>query len=75
MAADEKPIGYWLKRCHDLLDHYIDTERLLAIHGSFFAIMALTLVAVGVYGLFTHLMTKRVAEIGIRIALVRARSR
>jgi ABC-type antimicrobial peptide transport system permease subunit len=37
--------------------------------GIFFAIVALTLAAVGVYGLFAHLTAKRVPEIGIRLAL------
>jgi predicted permease len=45
------------------------SERLLAMLGAFFALVALTLAAVGVYGLFAHLTTKRVPEIGIRLAL------
>ncbi|MDN5941673.1 MAG: hypothetical protein L0H94_07305 [Nitrospira sp.] len=27
MATHEKPIGYWLKHCHDLLDRYISTQQ------------------------------------------------
>ncbi|HEV3485406.1 MAG TPA: FtsX-like permease family protein, partial [Vicinamibacterales bacterium] len=45
------------------------SERLLAILGAFFALVSLTLAAVGVYGLFAHLTAKRVPEIGIRLAL------
>jgi putative ABC transport system permease protein len=45
------------------------SERLLATLGVFFAIVALTLVVVGVYGLLAHLVAKRVPEIGVRLAL------
>ena len=44
-------------------------ERLLATLGTFFALVALTLAAVGTYGLLTHLGARRVPEIGVRLAL------
>ena len=45
------------------------TERLLATLGSFFAFVALTLAAIGAYGLLAHLIARRVPEIGVRLAL------
>ena len=45
------------------------SERLLALLGTFFAIVALTLASVGVYGLLAHIVARRVPEIGVRLAL------
>ena len=47
----------------------LSSERLLALLGSFFAIVALTLASVGVYGLLAHRVARRVPEIGVRLAL------
>ena len=45
------------------------SERLLAMLGTFFAVGALMLAALGVYGLLAHLVARRVAEFGVRLAL------
>ena len=53
----------------DLFDRTVDRDRLLAALAWGFGALALTLAAVGVYGLLSFDVTRRTGEIGIRMAV------
>jgi predicted permease len=51
------------------LDHVLAQERLMAMLSGFFGVLATLLSALGLYGVMSYTVTRRVSEIGIRLAM------
>jgi len=51
------------------IDRALLSERLIAMLASFFAMLAIVLVAIGVFGTVGYSATRRTSEIGLRLAL------
>ena len=52
-----------------LVNNVLVRERLLALLSAFFAIVAVVLIAVGLYGILSYNVVARTREIGVRLAL------
>lgn len=58
-----------LRTADEQIDRQLITQRLVADLAGFFALIALFMAAIGLYGVMSYSMTRRTNEIGIRMAL------
>ncbi|MBO0721185.1 MAG: ABC transporter permease, partial [Blastocatellia bacterium] len=67
-AANDQPV-YEVKTIEEIVSDSMGSQRLVMILFGAFALLALSLAVVGIYGVLSYLTTLRAGEIGIRRAL------
>jgi hypothetical protein len=66
-------VTFSLRPLSDYLDASLAQERIVAMLSGFFGGLALLLAGLGLYGITAYAVSRRRAEIGIRLALGRSR--
>ena len=74
LTAVDPAVSFAFRPLSEQVDAAIARERLLAALSGFFGLLALVLAAIGLYGVTSISVGRRVSEIGIRMALGARRS-